>query len=257
VGPETHAYAWLHRSIQDLGVEAATTIMGQVDSLLQHPQPQVANLVSLVALLWAGMRLFETVERSLTEIWPGRVVRNFLSRKAVSFAAMVTAGLLLGSVVLFNAALAAARPWLQRLPGLEDAPLDLLRPRFTLAFGFITSALAFTLLYKHLPVQPVRTRAALMGGLFAALLWFAVSPIFTFMINRTNRYSIVYGSLGGVVIFSLWALLGAQVLLVGAHFTAMYEHVFLHRRGPGEDDGLLQPPTLSREWALKRRHGGG
>lgn len=248
-------YSWLERALQDLGVEAATAIVGQVTTLLQNPQPQVANLISLGALLWAGMKLFETMERALTEIWPGRVVRHYVARKLVALVAMTVAGVLLGSVVIFNATLAAARPWLQRIPVLEAAPLELLRPRFTLMFGFLTSALAFSLLYKLVPVQFVRTRSAAAGGLLAALMWFAASPIFTHLITRSNRYSIVYGGLGSVVIFSLWALLGAQVLLGGAHFTAMFEHVFMQRRPASEDDALVQAPMPLREWLRRKALG--
>jgi len=73
------------------------------------------------------------------------------------------------------------------------------------------------------------------------VLWHTASPAFTYTLSRSGQ-SLVYGGLAGVVVFSLWALLGAWVLLFGAHFAAAYDHVFVQRRPRSADDTLLNLP---------------
>jgi len=49
----------------------------------------------------------------------------------------------------------------------------------------------------------------------------------------------LFGNLGWVIIFGLWAFMGAQVMLAGGQLAAAYEHVFISRRPRGEDDLLI------------------
>jgi len=56
---------------------------------------------------------------------------------------------------------------------------------------------------------------------------------------RNYQINPIYGSLGGVVIFGLWAFLVGQVLLLGAQVAATYEQVFIARRPGSEDDAFI------------------
>ena len=242
LGSGSAAYQWLQLSAQELGGQAAEQIMTQVDGLLANPAAHTASLVSVVVLVWASLRLFEALERSLTDVWPGRILRGYFRRKLIALAMMLVAGLLLAGFVLVNVFLAVARTWLEQFPQIDPAAVAMLHPRFLLVMQFIFSVIAFTLVYKFVPVQSVPGRVAVRGGLCAAVLWHAVSPIFTHIITRSHQYSAIYGGLAGVVAFSLWALLGAQVLLLGAHFAAAYDHVFVQRKPPSEDDSVIGWP---------------
>ncbi len=242
LGPGSNAYRSIQEAVGELGVDAAQQIMPQVDGLLRNPDASVASIASLVALIWAGIRLFETVERSLTAIWPGRLLRGFLTRKAVAVLMMLVAGLLLASLVLINTFFAAARAWLAHYPELDSHILAQARPRFILAYEFLLSLVAFTLLYKFMPVQRVPTRVALVGAIAAAVSWHAASPIFTYMITRSHQYDQFYGGLAGVVVFSLWAFLGAEVMLFGGHFAVAYERIFLRGASPRDDDVFAEVP---------------
>jgi len=188
------------------------------------------------------LRLFETVERSLTGVWPGRRMRNFITRKLMALAMMLVSGLLMAGFVLSSASLALARGWLLRLPQVDPQALAALRFPTLLLMQIVLSVLAFTLVYKFVPVQKVPWRVAWRGGICAALLWQAASPVFLNTLTRSQQQSLIYGGLAGVVIFCLWALLGAWILLFGAHFTAAYDHVIVRGRPREEDDGLIAWP---------------
>ncbi len=255
LGSGSAAYAWLQLTAQQLGGQSAEQIMTQVDGLLANPDVHVASLASVVILVWASLRLFDTLERSMTDVWPGRVLRDYFRRKLVSLVSMLVAGLLLTVFVLVNAFLATARAWLQQFPEIDPAALAMLRPPLLLAVQFILSVIAFTLIYRYLPLQSIPWRVAAGGGIFAAVLWHAVSPIFTCMMTRSQLYGASYGGLAGVVVFSLWALLGAWVLLLGAHFAAAHDHVFVQRKPPSEDDSVIGWPGRLHQEGRPHREG--
>ncbi|MGC9317802.1 MAG: YihY/virulence factor BrkB family protein [Armatimonadota bacterium] len=230
-----------------LGPDATAIVMPHVMDLLANPRAHVAGVVSLVVLIWSGMHLFEAVERTLTGLWPGRVLRSYLGRKLVALVMMLVAGLLLGSFALFSAALAAAGGWLERLSSIDPTVLEQLAPPFLLAYGVIMSCAAFAILYKFIPVQRVPNRTAVVAGVFAALLWHAASPAFTWMLRASHRQGAIYGGLADVVLFSFWAFLGAQILVLGGHFAVAYDHVFMDRRPREEDEELIPWPGPRRE----------
>jgi len=235
-------YRWLQQTVEQVGGEAAHQIMQQVDHLIANPDTHVAGVTSLVILVWAGLRLFETVERSLTDVWPGRVLRGYLKRKLVSLLMMFVAGVLLASFVLVNALLGSLRGWLQQLPQVDPAVLNTLRPRFLFVVQLGLSFLAFALVYKFIPLQAVTWRVAVVGALCATGLWHVGAPIFVYLLSRSVAHSSIYGGLAGVVLFSLWSLMGAWVLLLGAHFAAAYDHVFVRRRPRSEDEAVIGWP---------------
>jgi membrane protein len=242
-GSQTATYYWLTAAAHEMGGEASDQIITQVNGLLANPDAHIAGIVSVFTLIWAALRLFEIVERSLTGVWPGRVLRGFFRRKLVALVMMLAMGLLLASFVLANFFLATARVWVSHFAEIDPALIALLRPRFMTLIQFVLTTLTFTLVYKFVPVQPVRTGVALRGGLCGALIWHAGSPVLIYMFTRSAEHSAIYGGLAGVVLFSLWAFLGAWALLFGAHFAAAYDHVIVQRRPREEDDTLIGLPV--------------
>ncbi len=229
-------YAWVEGALNQFDTTAVEQVMPQVKGLLQGPDLFVSGPLSALVLIWAGLRLFETVERSLTEIWPGKILRGILGRKLISLAMMAVAGALLTLFVLANAFFARLHGLLQqaelRFPEIDAQMVMQAQPDIMVVLGFLLSLLAFSLLYKYMPVQRVPKRAALAGALCAAVLWQAASGIFTYLLRLPTYNNAMYGGLAGVVVFSMWTFLGAQVLLFGAHFAAAFNEIVLGVKTP-------------------------
>ena len=242
-GPGSDAYTRLEGAIHNLGGPASDAIMQQVSGLLANSQSHLTSAVSVALLVWSGLRLFETIERSLTGVWPGRRLRGYFTRKLMALAMMLVSGVLMAGFVLVNAFLAVARSALLHLPRVDPGALAALRFPTLLLLQFLLAILAFTLVYKFIPVQRVPWRVATRGGLCAAVLWGAASQAFLWSLGRSQQQSLIYGGLAGVVIFCLWALLGAWILLFGAHFAGAYDHVLVKRRPRPEDDALISWPS--------------
>ena len=233
------AYRGLEAIVGQLAGGATDYVMDLIRAQAQRPNNDlVTNLVSVGTLVWTGLRLFDMIQLSLGTIWPGRRVRVFLARKLMSLGMMLVSGLLFVGVVALLSTRGAINEWTTRIPELH---IPLVLPQSVVAYvgGLTISALAYLLLYKFMPVQPVSTRAAVAGAIFAAVIWQSLSPIFTRFIALSEYLHTVFETLLWVIIFGIWVFWGAQVMLFGAQFVAAFEHVFVLKRPRGEDDALI------------------
>jgi len=86
------------------------------------------------------------------------------------------------------------------------------------------SIVTFTILYRTIPRNGVIWRQVWLGGLAAGLVWEAARQLYTWYLANFARYNLIYGSVGAIIGFLLWAYLSAMILLLGAEFTAQYSH---------------------------------
>jgi membrane protein len=240
MGPSTDSYQWLQSAVSRFAGEAAGPVMGEVDALVTNPNAHVAGIFSALVLIWAGLRLFEALEISLTEIWPGQDERGLIARKLSALVTMLAAGALFLVSILLTAFLPSVLDWLD---GRTTIPLDdifFLQPGLIFVVELAVVFTAFFLLFKYMPVQDVPTRVAAVGALFTTIVWRAATPIFTYTVTRSGENSAIYGGLAGIVMFMTWAYFGAHILLLGAHLTAAYEHVAVLKRPEEEDDEFIR-----------------
>lgn len=236
-GPGTDTRAWLQAMVSRVAGEPAGAIMQQINAFILAPQPHAARVISIAVLIWAGLRLFEALDLSLSEVWPGSVMRGFFKRKLMALASMVVAGALLVLSILTNAVLPTVIAWIIRLPLVRPSDV-VLQPGIRLIAELFIAFAAFFLLFKFVPAQHVPTKVAVVGAVFTTLVWRAASPLFTWVIARSAEHNPTHGGLASVVIFLTWAFFGARVLLAGAHFAAAYDHVF-YRHAPQHTDEIF------------------
>ena len=91
---------------------------------------------------------------------------------------------------------------------------------FVLVFVF----LAFQLIYYFAPdLHEQQLRWLTPGAAVGVILWLLVSFLFGSYLNFYNHYSVVYGSLGAVIILLLWFYLTGVTILFGGEVNALIE----------------------------------
>ena len=83
-----------------------------------------------------------------------------------------------------------------------------------------TGVLILTLLYVLVPVRRVPWRAALVGGMLAAIAFDIAKSGFAFYIKHAPTYEIIYGTIAALPIFLIWVYLSWMIVLVGAAISA-------------------------------------
>jgi len=85
----------------------------------------------------------------------------------------------------------------------------------------VAMLLVFTLLYRFSPNIRLNFRDALPGSILASLGWIISSSVFAWYVEHFADYTLIYGSLGGIIILLLWLYLSSVVILLGGELNAV------------------------------------
>lgn len=91
--------------------------------------------------------------------------------------------------------------------------------RFVLAAFIMTVALAT--IYRFSLNHGVHFKQLLPGTFGAVVIWVVAGMVFSFYSENYASYSVVYGTLGAVIVLLLWLYLTGVVFIMGAEFNAV------------------------------------
>lgn len=174
----------------------------------------VSNAFSLVFgllfSLYSASRAIHALTYSVNKVYHTHRVRSFL--KSVIHSALFTIGM---SVVLLLALFTVSAG--SNLPQVFNVTL----PRFGYAgyIYFVAVAAAFAVLtafYCLAPVERVKLRYAVPGSLLCVLGLHVISFGVSIYVRISTRFSVLYGSIGAVIIVLLWLYFFAVCVLLGA-----------------------------------------
>lgn len=84
--------------------------------------------------------------------------------------------------------------------------------------------LTFILLYRFSPGSPqkkmISLRSVIPGALFTTLAVILATAGFGFYVNNFGKYSVTYGSLGGIIVFLIWLYIMSAIILIGGEINA-------------------------------------
>lgn len=168
----------------------------------------------MLFVLATALLMMATIERTFNDIWhvqrPRRRLQQLIGYWAVLTLGpvLVASGLSLGAYVQNAAA-----------PSMGPIPLPV-RNVLDDVLPFFFETMAFVLLYMAGPNTAVRFRHALIGGLFAALLFEIAKGLFAGYIGRYATYQQIYGAIAVLPVFLLWVYISWMIVLFGAVLTA-------------------------------------
>lgn len=85
---------------------------------------------------------------------------------------------------------------------------------YPIAIGVIVFFLL--MIYWLLPPARIRWRDALPGAVFSLAGWMILTRAFAYYVDNMGRYSILYGSIGALIVLMLWLYLTSTTLIMGA-----------------------------------------
>ena len=192
------------------------------------------KVIGLVIILVTAMALMFTIDGAFNEIWRARQRRSWWKRLA-AYAAVLTFGPLLIGASL------SVTSYVVHLTSRFDRALPLLDDWLLKSTSFALTTLALVIAYRSVPNRYVPTRHALIGGVFAALLFELVKHLFVAYVVRVPAYNLVYGAFASVPIFLLWLFCCWMVVLIGAEVAATLSY-FGHP--PAPKSTRAQPPSM-------------
>lgn len=177
-----------------------------------------ATGIGLAVLIWSGTSALVVLEQAMNLAWRATERRSYVKRRAIALLMLVVGGVLvalsLGLTAMIHAIAAIDSPLASRLSTLWRL----------LAYPIpaIASVMLFALMYKLLPYARVTWRAALVGGLFAGILWEIAKHAFALYVLHWAGYSRVYGSLASVILLMVWIDYSSTIAILGAEFASAW-----------------------------------
>jgi membrane protein len=204
------------------GAEAAESVRQVLASAARPDVRGWAGVVGALTLLLGASAVFGQLQDALNAVWevkpkPGRLVRDFLEKRLLSFGLVLAFGFLLLVSLLLSAALNAFGAYLQRRVGLAPAVLDAVN--FAVFFAVIS--VLFGLIYRVLPDAVIAWRDVAVGAVVTALIFSIGKLLIGIYLGRSGVAS-VYGVAGSLVLLLLWVYYSSMIVLLGAGFTRVW-----------------------------------
>jgi membrane protein len=173
--------------------------------------------LGVIVLVYAAVTMVANVEAALNDIFGAKSRRPVLRQITDYVTLLVISPILLLAATTFSAAAQSSNVvrFLRESLGLGPV-ID-----FALGLGsLVIVAVALFAMYVILPNVRVRPLAALVGAVFAALLWQGALVLHVRLQMGVARYSALYSVLGAIPIFLVWTYVSWLVVLVGARVAA-------------------------------------
>ena len=180
----------------------------------------VGFLVGLGIALWSADAGMKAIFDALNIIYDEEEKRGIVWLNVVSLfytvCAIAGAGLAVALVVVFPLLLAAF--------GLTSADHPIIGYlRWPVMFVLIILGLA--VLYRFGPSRRLaKWRWISVGSVLAALVWLAMSSLFSWYLANFANYNATYGALGAVVGLMMWMWFSTIIVLVGGELNSEIEH---------------------------------
>lgn len=189
---------------------AAGAIVGNIGRFSQKAQN--LTLVGIGVLSVTAFLLMNTIERAFNHLWQVKP-RPVLARLRLYAFVMAVWPFVLGAVAgVMSFAVTASL-------GFFDEPMWF--RRFALkVVATVLLGLFFSFLYYAVPNAEVSRRAALLGGVFAALAFAAMQKVFEFFLVSSATLKSIYGAFAAFPVFLVWLHLSWAVVLIGGLLAA-------------------------------------
>jgi len=205
-----------------LSGSAADDLARAVDGIASPAS--LAGFVAIVGVLWSASGMIGAIRSTVARIWAARGVRHFVAKKALDLAvAFGMALFVLGAFGLSVVAQVLAGVGADVAGGLGLPAGEQVSGRvLQLAASIGIAFMAILVVYRIFPPVEVRTRDVWPAALFAAVALQVATIGFGIYLEHLADFNVVYGSLGAVIGFLLFAYYAGILLFLGAEVAAAW-----------------------------------
>jgi len=205
------------------------------NNLLDNTKIGVLAGVSVLILLYSGIKVLNHIEKAFNHIWSVENNRAF-ARKIIDYLGLfiICPILIILSTSVSIIATVKLSYFIDILFNyfplfIDFKPVVLFSLKFISLFSII---LLLSFVYSYIPNTKVKILPAICGGLVAGILYQILqTTFFVFAMDLTN-YSAIYGSMSSLILFLIWLNISWIIILFGAEVTYAIQNVNLFQYEP-------------------------
>lgn len=171
------------------------------------------TITGSMVLVIIAIMLMATIDNAFNRIWIVKKRRNPVARLLVYWAVLTMGPLLIGFGL-------ASTSYLLSIPAVADVDTTWnLKARLLSWLPFLTTSIAFSLLYILIPNCFVSKKHAFIGGFICAVLFEFAKYGFGIYVREMPSYENIYGAVAIIPLFLIWIYVSWMIVLFGAHIT--------------------------------------
>lgn len=207
---------------QFLSFERRSMITGLVNEIYRKTQASIFTL-SILGALWSSSRGIYSIVIGLNSVFDIDDNRNYFVIRIFSlFYTVIFAFLIIGMLILWVFGNSLYRYIRIRFPMLASFVGYFMHKRTILTL--IVLIFLFMMIYKFVPARESSFRKQWPGALVAAIGWLVVSAGCSFYMDNFTNFSLVYGSMAGIMILLLWLHFCMSMIFYGAEVNYFLEN---------------------------------
>lgn len=219
-------------------------ITEQIITFVDNVSGSTLASVSIALLLFSALSMAQKVEGSFNFVW--RVDRpRSLSRRFSEYVSVMIVGPLVMTAALSFTATLTSTTAMERLRQIE--PLGTWIASLSSLTPYVLLTAAFTFLYVFVPNTRVRVKPAVIGGVFAGVVWAFSGSLFARFVVGASRTDAIYAGFAIVIVAMLWLYWSWLILLAGtqlAFYVQHPEYLRLGQRALATSSGLRERLAL-------------
>ncbi len=172
------------------------------------------TVIGVLFLFITTVLMLTSIETVFNRIWRVQETRNGIIGFMRYWTIISLGPILLGSAFVISSTLASMNVLSNNFAGYEVDGTALLG-----IISFSLTVLGFFILYWTIPNRSVPVKAAIIAGLFGAVVFELLKNLFGFVMTHFTSYTIVYGAFAAVPIFLLWIFLSWNIVLLGVEIS--------------------------------------
>lgn len=198
----------------NLAPQFADEILTYLEIIRIKINPQAMGVFGVVGFIVSGIVLLSKIEVSLNSMWNFPKTRPWV-QKVTTYWTMLSLG-----PIFIGFSIIAVRQALIHIQS-DTGVFGYILASVMSVFPYLTTTLFFTAIYLWLPAIRIPWKAALLGGVVAAILFEGLKQLYAVYAVYALKNSI-YGTLAVIPIFMVWMNFLWVVILFGAQVSHFY-----------------------------------
>ncbi|HSL88745.1 MAG TPA: YihY/virulence factor BrkB family protein [Ignavibacteriaceae bacterium] len=183
----------------------------------------LAGIIGIVGLFFAASGFFSSMRTVLNKINGTDIDVNVFLGKLRDFLFIISVILLFFISIMALPLLELFISIAQETPYLQFFAHPIFQRVFTAIFSLLIMYFIFYAFYRYIPTVKIRSRSALVGAGWAALLWVGMKILFGYYLSNFGTWGRIYGAYALVVVIAFWIYYTAAVFIIGAEIGKLFD----------------------------------
>jgi membrane protein len=221
----------IHTILASAPKEMSEALAPRIDEIISGP-PQSFLTIAIIGVVWTASSSVEGCRTILNRAYRVAFPPPYLWRRFISILEffVIIFSIVIGIVIFIILPGFLKEIEGKFLPNLH-IDYDFFYLRQAAIFTLLTSATS--LLYYALPNAKQKITQTVPGSILVVLLWIALENLFSLYLKNFHQFSLIYGSLAGMIVSLMFFYLISLAFIFGAefnyHFHRIYR-IFLRKR---------------------------